>query len=1582
MTASSILSFAGDVIRRVRLYGIPVLAISGALRAQTLTLDNEVQTHATLTSTTVTVTGSSELRITAAVNPIPGSTIQLAGPDAWLRFTAIKPSAVNASLLGQLRIDGAAAVPNTNCRLAQYGDGAVVIPHGATFRPLEVFDGPSFTGESSALLPHVAYSDANFGLANRVTSLRLKRGYTVTLAQNANGSGVSRNYVAQDGDLQVPLLPSDLDDTVSFIRVFPWRWTTKKGIGGNIESGLQTGWGYNWNIDRNSSLDWEYVPIRQSRWWPNLGQNWQSRGACHLLGYNEPDSADQANITVGDALWSWPDLLGTGLRVGSPAPTDGGLNWLYSFVDGADAANLRVDFVAVHYYRCFNPSDPQGAANQMYNFLKGVHDRTGRPVWVTEWNNGANWTGCGDPSFAQQSAAVNAMMDMMEAAPFVERYALYNWVEDVRRLKWDDGSLTGAGGVYRDKPSGLSHQQLLPESATTPAAFYRFENHPGDSGAGGHGAMLRGAAGYAAGKSGRGLTLSGNLSGGDHVMLPPRLGDSADFTFGAWVYWNGGANWQRIVDLGADTSRYLFLTPSADNGRLRFAIRNGGAEQQLNHASALPVKTWTHVAVTMSGNTGKLFVNGSLVATHSSMTLNPADLGTTVNYLGKSRFANDPLFAGILDEVQFFGHALSDSQVLAMQSNAPPRFAGPLLNGGTATQGAPFTGTLAGAATDAGDTLTYAKLAGPVWLSVAPNGALSGTPGPDDEGVEAFVITATDSTGATAITSWNLTLPVSVGSGTWTADSDGNWGDVGKWRGGFRANGPASVADFSTLDITSHRVVDLDIARTLGGMRFGDTAGGQNWILREGAGGRITLEAAAPSIAVNQNSATLAIALEGASGLTKTGAGTLVLAGANSLSGTFFIDSASNSSAEGVVRLAHPDAAAGFTALQIRNNNSGYSTLELDASVGPVTVACPLSLSGRNNTVPAIRNRSGRNTLAGTISIQSGGSNYRIESQAGTLELGGSSEQAAGVAFTSTATGSRTLTLQGGGDGVVGGRIQNGGADTVHVIKSGTGTWTLAGANSYTGTTAITQGALVLAGATGSGTTTVANGAMLAGTGAVSGMLAAQNGSTVRMGAAGFPMVQPVTAIDDFESYTPGATTTATGGVWNGEFVGTGNSNVVASGGGLALQTKGGAAWRGGKTDLTRWKAGIGLGQTGTVFFQMKAVGSGSYDIMTGLAPSPANIDTVNAWQDFSVMPWVNGSAGSTLAFKMTDAGLPGDVIFPMATDVWYNVWLVVDNRSGSYAVYWSTGTDDGLFGGKATMFRNGFAPGPLSALGFMAAGQAGTSLLVDNILRLEGVDTAYPIGVHRGLVPSAGVMNVAGDFTLDAGATLEFDIAAGPIHDKLMVGGSFQAAGALKVSLDPALGAPGAGDRFDLFDAAGGNVGFSKVDLPVLPPGLSWDSTRIGQGMLSITGVQDAYAVWAGAWSWPIGQDAPTADANRNGMANVFEWLFGGDPVGAAGSSPAWPVLALKSTGGVSGTDPDKPYLSLVATVRKNTPGWILVAEAAASPELLGAPGSTDGIVSRPLEDFGEFERREWIRTLPPGDAPAGFMRLKLKRP
>lgn len=704
--------------RKVGLCFCFFLSVFPLLAVGDITIVDEVQRYTSLSSTVVTMGGVSELHLTDASAPLVNCTVHLNSVNSFLFLHKIKPSAAASNYLSQIRVNGQPAVLNTNVRVVQYADGAVMIPHSSAFQPLQVFTGENFTGNSAYLSQYTAYNTALLGpMASSIRSFILKRGYMVTFAQNENGTGYSKNYVAQDCDLEIGVLPTKLKDRINFVRVFPWRWVSKKGIAGNIGSNLNIKWWYNWNIDQNSALDKEYVPIRQTRWWPGLSQDWQARGACHLLGYNEPDSASQSNIAVGDAIWSWPDLLATGLRVGSPATTDGGRSsWLYPFIQQADASDLRVDFVAIHYYWCYDPANPTGAANQMYNFLKEVYDRTGRPIWVTEWNNGANWTGCADPTYAQQAAAVSAMMDMLENAPFVERYALYNWVEDVRRVEWDDGSLTQAGTVYRDKPSSIGYRQAVPGSGKCAIALYRFQDNFRDTSGNGNNPLVYGAPKRIAGYNGNSLWLDGV---DDYLMLPTNLGQCTNFTFAAWVFWDGGGAWQRIFDFGNDTNQYMFLTPSSGSGTLRFAVKNGGSEQ-IVQSSALPIGQWRHVAVTLSGTTAVLYVNGTAVASNASVTIAPSAFAPRCNYIGKSQFSADPLFAGQIDEVYFLDSALSAAQISDLMNNR--YYPEPLLSHGQPTSAGSYqTGNLPANAND-GDVLgtrwTAADAAYPQWWSV------------------------------------------------------------------------------------------------------------------------------------------------------------------------------------------------------------------------------------------------------------------------------------------------------------------------------------------------------------------------------------------------------------------------------------------------------------------------------------------------------------------------------------------------------------------------------------------------------------------------------------------------------------------------------------------------------------------------------------------------------------------------------------------------------------------------------------------------------------------------------------------------
>ncbi|MEO0054388.1 MAG: hypothetical protein RLZZ50_335, partial [Verrucomicrobiota bacterium] len=1058
------------------------------LSAQSLAVAEGVQTYATLSNTTVTLGGRSELRLTDASAPLSGCVVNLASADSALLFVNVRPSVVVSTYLSQIRINGAAAVSGSNCRVVQYALGAILLPHAPTHQPLQTFAGPNFTGASLSYSQYTYYnSAAALGAQNRaISSFRLKRGYMATFSTQTNGSGPSRCYVAQDGDLEVGILPDELNDSVRYVRVLPWRWVSKKGASDIGPATLEASWFYNWNNDGNnvqSTLDYEFVPIRQQRWWPAYPSN--KPESNHLLGFNEPDNPVEdaytslGNGSVDTAIAVWPELLATGLRVGSPAVTDGGLAWLYDFIDKADAAQLRVDYVPIHFYRCGY------SATQLYNWLYDIHVRTGRPIWVTEFNNGANWTTCTDPTYEQNATRISEFIEMMDNAPWIERYSIYSRVEYMRQMTYDTGGLTPAGVAYQANASPAGYRQAVPATGGRGLSQLKFDGDTLDSSGFGQHALAVGRPAYVTGQRGQAARLDGAST---WLQLPDQVAGGAAFSFAGWVYWDGGAAWQRIFDFGDDTSRYMFLTPSSGSGTLRFVIRNGGAEQIVQSASALPSGQWVHVAATLAGGTVRLYQNGAQVAS-GSVTITPAQIAGSLNYLGKSQFAADPLFAGRLDDIRLADYAFTAAQVSALRTNNAPAFASATINGGTAAQGVAYSGTVAGAATDAdaGDTLVYSKTSGPAWLVVAANGALSGTPTFADEGVEEFVITATDSAGATASAVLTITLPSVLGNGTWAADAAGVWSDTAKWSSAFPANGVGYSADFSTLNISANRTVTLDTSRTMGTLRFGDTSGAQNWTLASSGGATLTLDpglATSPSLVVNQNTATLSAPLAGTNGFTKSGAGTLVLSGSNGLSGTVNIDTGSNTSAEGTVRIAHPNALASATALAIRTNNSGSSTLALDGTLGDVAISASVNLSGRNNTVAAIRNLSGANSLSGALSLQSGGAYYTFLSDSGTLTFG---------AIGSAATGDRTLTFTGSGNTTLGGVISNGSA-TMNLLKTGAGRLSIAAANTFTGNVNVSGGTLSIFG----------SGALYAGGYNTTSILTVNTGATLELDRWGY----------------------------------------------------------------------------------------------------------------------------------------------------------------------------------------------------------------------------------------------------------------------------------------------------------------------------------------------------------------------------------------------------------------------------------------------------------------------------------------------
>ncbi len=176
-----------------------------------------------------------------------------------------------------------------------------------------------------------------------------------------------------------------------------------------------------------------------------------------LLGFNEPDRSDQADMTVAEALDLWPQLEATGMRLGSPATADNPAqsgSWLEQFMAGAKTRGYRVDFICVHWYG--NHFEVATATSEFKSFLEAAHNRFGLPIWVTEYSVILWSAPPAFPTWSQSAAFATQSVAMLETLPFVERFAWFS-LPKYTKVATETGFLyepnaviTQTGSAYRD----------------------------------------------------------------------------------------------------------------------------------------------------------------------------------------------------------------------------------------------------------------------------------------------------------------------------------------------------------------------------------------------------------------------------------------------------------------------------------------------------------------------------------------------------------------------------------------------------------------------------------------------------------------------------------------------------------------------------------------------------------------------------------------------------------------------------------------------------------------------------------------------------------------------------------------------------------------------------------------------------------------------------------------------------------------------------------------------------------------------------------------------------------------------------
>jgi RNA polymerase sigma factor (sigma-70 family) len=170
----------------------------------------------------------------------------------------------------------------------------------------------------------------------------------------------------------------------------------------------------------------------------------------YLLGFNEPDMAQQSNMTVEQALELWPRLMKAGKILGSPAVATGADvsgGWLDRFMSGAAARGYRVDFITLHWYGG-DFRTPQ-AVDQLRSYLESVYQRYHKPIWLTEYALIDFSHGTRFPTPAQQAAFITASTKTLDSLPYLQRYAWFGLGADPSKPSsglFTNGTTTTAAG--------------------------------------------------------------------------------------------------------------------------------------------------------------------------------------------------------------------------------------------------------------------------------------------------------------------------------------------------------------------------------------------------------------------------------------------------------------------------------------------------------------------------------------------------------------------------------------------------------------------------------------------------------------------------------------------------------------------------------------------------------------------------------------------------------------------------------------------------------------------------------------------------------------------------------------------------------------------------------------------------------------------------------------------------------------------------------------------------------------------------------------------------------------------------------
>ncbi len=231
-------------------------------------------------------------------------------------------------------------------------------------------------------------------------------------------------------------------------------------------------WWYNWSTQPESvvkpvyhDLNVDFTPMAWNKNGISGVKSWVEKDSTvkYILGFNEPNFREQANMTPSQAASAWPALQqiaeDNDLKIVGPAVnycgncvTEDGVTYTnpFKYLDDFFAActDCQVDYIGLHWY---------GSGSSIMNYVRDAR-KYGKPMWVTEF---ASWD-YSNPvkSIEDQKKYLAGTVNYLEREPDIFRYSwfigrtsggitAYPYIDLYAN---ESGMLTELGQLYADIP--------------------------------------------------------------------------------------------------------------------------------------------------------------------------------------------------------------------------------------------------------------------------------------------------------------------------------------------------------------------------------------------------------------------------------------------------------------------------------------------------------------------------------------------------------------------------------------------------------------------------------------------------------------------------------------------------------------------------------------------------------------------------------------------------------------------------------------------------------------------------------------------------------------------------------------------------------------------------------------------------------------------------------------------------------------------------------------------------------------------------------------------------------------------------